>query len=520
MSNHQEIELKLQLSQASFPLIENAPIMRQVAAAAKTKQLNSVYFDTDKFKLRKTGISLRVRSDGRHHVQTVKCEHGPSSDLTTRGEWETEIKGTAPDLDAAGDTALEPLLSKKLARALRPVFETQTERKTFLIKTAHAVVELALDHGWIATGNKSDEVCEIEIELKQGDRTELFELARTLAKAAPLRLSVRSKAERGYGLIDGEPAQAVLGGTMTLQSGENVATAFRKIAESCLRQIAANWDAVNRGDPEGIHQMRVGLRRLLAAISLFSQMLSDRQSDLIKTELKWLMGELSQARELHVFSAGVLPRLRDVYAGDNAIKMFEGKIDRLGSLAEARARAAIETERFRSLLLDTAEWIHVGDWIRTDDALRVSLKEQIIDQFARQTLSSRTSKIMKRARKLDDLDAWQRHKLRIAAKKLRYGSEFFGSLFASVNAKRRRKSFLQALEHLQDHLGNLNDIAGHMHLCRSMAEATLSEADPSALQIAFFAGVASNIEEARLEKLVRSGSHIQGKLRKIRPFWI
>ena len=232
------------------------------------------------------------------------------------------------------------------------------------------------------------------------------------------------------------------------------------------------------------------------------------------------MGELTQARELHVFSASVLPRLRDAYAGDNALKMFEGKIDRLQSLAEARARAAIETEKFRSLLLDTAEWIHVGDWIRTDDALRVSLKEQIIDQFARQTLSSRTSKIMKRARRLDDLGAWQRHKLRIAVKKLRYGSEFFAGLFASEPAMRRRRSFLHALEVLQDYLGNLNDIAGHIRLCRSMAEAPLPEADANAWQIAFFAGVASNIEEARLEKLMRSKTRIHRKLNKTKPFWI
>ncbi|MCH4561148.1 CYTH and CHAD domain-containing protein [Mesorhizobium jarvisii] len=514
------MDLKLQLPQALFPLVEDVPIVRQVASAAKTKQLDSVYFDTDKFKLREVGISLRVRSGGRNHVQTIKCEPGPSSDLTTRGEWETEIKGTAPDLDGASDTPLKRLLSKKFARALKPVFETRTQRKTLPIKTTHASMELALDHCWITTGDKSEEVCEIEIELKQGDRTELFELARTLAKAAPLRLSVRSKAERGYGLIDGKPAQAVLGGTMPLQSGENVATAFQKIAESCLRQIAANWEAVNRGDPEGIHQMRVGLRRLLAAMSLFSQMLSDRQCDLIKAELKWLMGELTQARELHVFSVSVLPHLRDAYAGDNAFKMFEGKIDRLQSLAEARARAAIETDRFRSLLLDTAEWIHDGEWIKTDDALRVSLKEQIIDKFARQTLSSRTSKIMKRARKLDDLGAWQRHKLRIAAKKLRYGSEFFEGLFASGPAKRRRKSFLHALEALQDYLGNLNDIAGHIQLCRSMAEAPLPEADANAWQIAFFAGVASNIEERRLEKEMRSNTRIHRQLNKTKPFWI
>lgn len=519
MSSHQEIELKLELPLASFPSIENVPMVRQAAEAAETKQLNSVYFDTDKSKLRKAGISLRVRSDGRHHIQTVKCEHSSSPDLTTRGEWETEIGGTIPDLDAAGDTALKPLLSKKFARALKPVFQTQTERKTLPIKTAHATMELALDHGQIVTGNKTEAICEIEIELKQGDRTELFKLARSLANATPLRLSVRSKAERGYELIDDEPAQAALAGKITLQSGTDVTAAFRQIAESCLRQITANWEAVNRGDPEGVHQMRVGLRRLLAAISLFSRMLGDRQSALIKTELKWLADELAQARELHVFSAGILPRLRKAYAGDDAFKVFDGEVGRLRAQAEARARTAIETDRFRNLLLDTAEWIQAGDWIISDDALRGSLKDHNIDDFARQALSSRTSKIVKRSRKLDDLDARQRHKLRIAAKKLRYGSEFFQSLFQSETSKRHQAKFLRILERLQDHLGNLNDIVGHTQLCRSMVEDTSSAANPNARQIAFFAGVVSGTEAARSEKLVRSSTHIHDKLGKAKPFW-
>jgi triphosphatase len=71
---------------------------------------------------------------------------------------------------------------------------------------------------------------------------------------------------------------------------------------STLRHITANETAVQRSDSEGVHQMRVGLRRLRAAISLFSKLFGDKQTERIKSELHWLRrGELSPARDLDVY---------------------------------------------------------------------------------------------------------------------------------------------------------------------------------------------------------------------------
>src|SRR5262249_10337640 len=57
-----------------------------------------------------------------------------------------------------------------------------------------------------------------------------------------------------------------------------------------------------------VHQMRVGLRRLRAAMSLFADVLQDPQSAALKEELKWLTGELGPARELDVLvTRGVAP---------------------------------------------------------------------------------------------------------------------------------------------------------------------------------------------------------------------
>jgi CHAD domain-containing protein len=41
------------------------------------------------------------------------------------------------------------------------------------------------------------------------------------------------------------------------------------VSNSCLRQVVANEKSVGAGQPEGVHQMRIGLRRLRAAIAFF-----------------------------------------------------------------------------------------------------------------------------------------------------------------------------------------------------------------------------------------------------------
>src|SRR6516165_12134603 len=75
--------------------------------SSKPATLVSVYFDTDKLKLRNKGLSLRVRRIGRRHVQTIKRESGESAAL-----WEHPISGRQPDLDFAQDAALGPEFGK------------------------------------------------------------------------------------------------------------------------------------------------------------------------------------------------------------------------------------------------------------------------------------------------------------------------------------------------------------------------------------------------------------------------
>ena len=199
-------------------------------------------------------------------------------------------------------------MTGKFRRKLKPQFETRVRRTVFSLERDGAVIELALDVGTIETGVASMRLCEIELELQRGDKTQLFEVARLISRALPTQLALTSKSERGYRLLNDVHGAPVKFAAVSLTPEMTTRDAFREIGLACLRQIAGNEPAVLKDDAEGVHQMRVGLRRLRTAISLFSAILQDRQTEQIKAELKWITGELGPARELDVLVAHVVKR--------------------------------------------------------------------------------------------------------------------------------------------------------------------------------------------------------------------
>jgi CYTH domain len=145
---------------------------------------------------------LRVRRIGDRYVQTIKAmtNAGPFE----RDEWQAEIGGDAPELSLAYGTALEPLMTHRLRQRLKPLFETRVRRTLYPIVDETRAIAMTVDRGTIDTGSRSLPLYEIELELKRGDRAELFRLARELAQAVPLEPIVKSKSQRGYELIQGE----------------------------------------------------------------------------------------------------------------------------------------------------------------------------------------------------------------------------------------------------------------------------------------------------------------------------
>jgi inorganic triphosphatase YgiF len=452
-----EVELKFEFDPADAARVASHPVLRESLAPPEERDLISVYFDTSDFALREAGVYLRVRDTGARYMQTIKSMRSEAEPME-RLEWEREIPSTRPELDNAEGTALAPLLTPEVRASLRPLFETLVKRKTFLVASGDSEIEVAIDEGEIASGRRRRPILELELELKRGETRELFRLARTLAETLPLRLAVKTKAERGYELLEGGTHDVEKAAELDVKPNMTSGEAFRTIARSCLRQIIVNEPAMCRGHAEALHQMRIGLRRLRAAISIFDDVVADQEQEKIKAELKWITQELGPARDLDVFAADVLKPLQAAHPDDEKVAATQRDFDQRRAAAYARAAGSVRSDRFRNAVLDLVEWVEVGSWSVDDEEECRERRTRPVADLARKKLA-RLRKRVKKGADLRHQNVRQRHKLRIRAKRLRYATEFFASTFEGEASAKRRGEALSALKDLQDALGGLNDIA-------------------------------------------------------------
>jgi len=432
-----EIELKLELSFADAERIvasklfgENPKVANQV----------STYFDTAARAVAKAGFSLRIRRTGDTRIQTIKTASARSAGLFDRSEWERSVEGDVPVLDYA--TPLQTVIGGD-AHKVTPQFVVKVERCKWLVQEDDTSIEVVLDRGGVSADGRSDPICEIELELKLGDPAALFGLARKIDAIAPIRLGVVTKSERGYRLTE-KGVASVKAEPIALGADTSGAQAFKRIVQSCMRQFRLNETLLLASrNPNALHQARVAISRTRAAFSIFKPMIGDDGARLRK-ELKWLAATLGEGRDLDVLLERQMPgALRDRIAAAR-----EESYDRLfDTLADRRARI---------LLLDVAHWLEQDRWTSSHD-VEIDGGESA-RAFAVSALARFRRRIKRRGKHLGALDDETRHEVRKDAKKLRYASEFFASIFDREREKRQHKRFVAALAGLQDCLGALNDL--------------------------------------------------------------
>jgi triphosphatase len=487
-----EIELKLALPAALAAKVPRLPWLRRLRHGPERRErLDTVYFDTPKFKLRNHGLTIRVRRSGSRRLQTIKAMDALANGPFGRGEWEKEISGDRPVLELAKGTPLEPLVTRKLRRKLRPIFETVIERTRVPIRSDGALLELAVDRGRVRRLGRpeSEPISEVEIEIKHGDRLELSRIAGRLARSVPVAYDPVPKAERGYALSRRESHKPVRGRPIVLDARMSTGYAFKIIGLSCLDHALSNDRAVRAGDSEGVHQMRVGLRRLRAALSIFKELLPGQEPESVKADLKWLTEQLSAARDVDVLLEERVKGLREHTPVAAEARVLGRTLGAEREAALARARAALDSERYRTLGLRTALWLADGAWSRSRHPHVVAARERPVKGFAAEVLRRRSRKLVKKGRRIEQLDAAQRHRLRIAAKTLRYAAEFFASLVARKR-KVRHKRFRRIVKAFQGALGTLNDIEVHKSFATRFARSRTPSGTQSrkALAMGYIAG--------------------------------
>lgn len=432
-----EIELKLELSPADADRIEASGLLPGKPRAVRQV---STYFDTSDHAVAKAGFSLRIRRTGAKRVQTIKAGGAGTAGLFIRSEWERPVENDTPVLDFA--TPLPTVLGKA-ADAVGPAFEVRIARRTWNIADEAASIELVLDRGEVIAGERRSPVCEIELELKSGDRAALFALARKIDAVAPVRLGALTKSERGYRLT-GPAATSVKVARVPLTLDMTAAQAFRRIVEACIRQFRLNEMLLMEArDQAALHQARVALRRLRSALAIFKPMIGDGGVPIGK-ELRWLASIFGEARDLDVLCERARPGV-----------IFD-RIEAAREAAYDRVDVALQSTRARALMLDLVEWAAAGEW--SEGSGGEADGDQPARAYAARALRHFRRRIKRKGRDLASLDDDARHMVRKDAKKLRYATEFFASLFERKRERRRHKRFLARLEALQDRLGMLNDL--------------------------------------------------------------
>jgi triphosphatase len=452
----EEIELKLLAPADVLDKLYEAPtIVRYGRSAGAARRLEATYYDTNDHALLSRGLSLRVRRDGKKYFQTLK--RGPTDGQPfSRAEWECLLDGVGPDLTQLPVSEIGAPLDGMSPDALAPIFTTTVRRRTQRLDVRGTTVEVAFDEGSIAAGDRSEALSELELEVKAGDKRILYDLGLELLETAPLRIAIRSKAERGYDLALGVAPKATKATPPLITAQHTVDDIVGLLLGNCQHHLLANQAVAEAGqDPEGVHQMRVALRRMRAACRLLHRELGSPSLSGFDAEAKWLAQLLGAARDWDVIVTETMT------APSGAVETDLFDFDGLREAAEphrrtayASLREALASQRYNRFQLSLRRWIETRSWRNELDNRTLAELLEPAPQFAGGVLTRLHRKVLKRGEHFRRLAPDARHRVRVEIKNLRYAVEFFhGALRKDAKAK----NYIGHLAQLQDDLGHHND---------------------------------------------------------------
>ena len=458
-----EFELKLEIPAASVASV--------VASMRKGKtmrqRLQAKYFDTAEGLLARHGIVVRVRKEGRRWVQTAK---GPTSGPLERLEHNVALAALAPgsvhqvDLARHAATpvgqAIEAALGLKAGEAfpvLHQLYETDVWRTSRTVERAGSVVELALDQGRVMAGAHVLELCELEVELKSGHPEDAAALARQWCARHGLWLSTISKSMKGQRLRSGQASSPAVGAVAPdYQRQTTAAQLASAVLQSCLSQIMPNASEVASGscDPDHIHQLRVGIRRMRTALREING-LAEGMDPAWQATLVDVFRALGRQRDHEHLTHQLQPLLQA--SGGPALNPGPADTDR------SELKALVRSPAFQDVLLGLTGFAHHTERTLPEKHSPTVVK---VKKDLRLRLQKLHSQALKDGKKFLSLNETRQHGVRKRLKRLRYLAEFSAPLFSG----RAVRAFLAALKPAQDALGLYNDELMAARAYRALAE--------------------------------------------------
>ncbi|MEU4212252.1 CYTH and CHAD domain-containing protein [Streptomyces sp. NPDC026206] len=412
-----------------------------------TAELDAVYYDTADRRLAAAGITLRRRTGGTDAGWHLKLPVAPG----VRDEIRAPLGAGVPRALAAlvrsrsRDAPLAPLVRIASRREIHHLLD---DAGTLLAEAcADTVTATSLTGGGGTAG-----WTEVEIELADGADPALFDALEPHLRKAGLRPSkapgklARALAETGTPQPPRPPARPL---PRTATAGEHILAFLREQVEA----VAALDPAARRGTEDGVHRMRVAIRRLRSAFRTYGKVLDRRVTDPLGEELKWLAGELGADRDREVVAERLHAHLdelpRTLVRGPVRARL---RIRDSRSRIESRRRliTVLDGERYLSLL-DSLDALLADPPLRTaaSRAAGPVLAKAVLRDYAR--LAARVEHALATAAPGPGRDV-ALHDARKAAKRTRYAAEA-----AVPGLGKAAKRFAQQMKTVQSLLGDHQD---------------------------------------------------------------
>jgi len=503
---HIEREVKFSLPAGQAMALHDAPGLRLASrGTAQRRRVVSTYYDTHGHALRKAGAALRVRCDGDDREQTLKIATAGPAGMQNCEEWTVPLATPAPDLSVFDAALLSRFGPRARKLRLRPLFTTEVERTTQQLTHGDTRFEMSVDLGQIRSHTEAEKVLpvnEVEFELLDGSPLELFDFLLQLLDTVELHPLFPSKAQRGYVL-----AQPSLGtgatkaSAVSLNRRMSVGMAFQAICGEALRHLLSNIEATGEGHPEALHQSRVAIRRIRAALFAFRGVLPRRPRRDFNEAFRRIQSALAPARDWHVFREEALAAMvEDRALGRTSLRRLRELAEAAQQRSLAPASAALRHRSCTRLLIDFQRWLlqlETGDVGDLGGKLR---------PFARRVLDASRRELLTDSRRLARMQEEERHELRKRGKKARYAAEFFAGLWDGPDVDR----YLRRMARLQDHLGPANDAVVVRQLIDGLDGPALGVSDRRRVEAWAL---------SREDTCLRAAQPAWRRAQKSKPFW-
>lgn len=314
--------------------------------------LDATYYDTVGLTLARNHMTLRHRRGGHDAGWHLKRPAG--SDRT-----EMQVPAT-PRGRKVPDALTGEVWALSRGQALVPIARVRNRRLERAVRDPSGAV-LALiaadsvaSESYEAAGGQREarQWHELEAELVDGSRAFLDALSNELLAAGARPADSPSKLAQALGdKYPGALAPEAPRSRDAANSGGRAVTAY--LHEQ--REALLHNDALARvGDVDGVHDMRVAIRRLRATLRTFRPMLDQSRTEPLRAELQWLGGLLGAVRDGDVlrsrFDKAIAAEPPDTIAGPVIATIHE----RLGTSA-VQARTALDTA------MTSARYAHILD---------------------------------------------------------------------------------------------------------------------------------------------------------------